>query len=162
MSFNKHLCCIYESQGLCTDWLLALWHWTKEEFPEGTWSPLRMLHESKRKSLCNNGSRFRWARARTTARSVLLVHYVPGLSSHKLGNYVLVTQYLKRWTGLARPADPARLFLPQNMWGFYLSFPSDLYQRLQMGIKLASWLYSGFQAGCPSTTPTKQRMHLTL
>ena len=45
---------LYESQGLCTDWPLALWHWTRGEFPEGTWSLLHMLHESNRKSLHNN------------------------------------------------------------------------------------------------------------
>ena len=33
----------------------------------------------------------------------------------------------------ARPADPARLFLPQNVGGFNLSLPSDLYQKLQVG-----------------------------
>ena len=45
----------------------------------------------------------------------------------------LATRYLKRWAGLARPADPARLFLPQNAGGLNLSLPSDLYQKLQVG-----------------------------
>ena len=45
----------------------------------------------------------------------------------------LATRYLKRWAGLARPPDPARLFLPQNVGGLNLSLPSDLYQKLQVG-----------------------------
>ena len=45
----------------------------------------------------------------------------------------LVTRHLKSWAGLARPADPGRLFLPQNAGGLNLSLPSDLYQKLQVG-----------------------------
>ena len=44
----------------------------------------------------------------------------------------LATRYLKRMAGLARPADPARLFRPQNAGGLNLSLPSDLYQKLQV------------------------------
>jgi len=45
----------------------------------------------------------------------------------------LASQYLKKWAELARPADPARLFLPQNSGGFNLPLPSTLYQQLQVG-----------------------------
>ena len=45
----------------------------------------------------------------------------------------LVTRHLKSWVGLARPAHPGRLFLPQNAGGLNLSLPSDLYQKLQVG-----------------------------
>ena len=45
----------------------------------------------------------------------------------------IVTRYLKRWTGLAKSADPARLFLPQTEGGFHLSPPSTQYQKLQVG-----------------------------
>ena len=57
----------------------------------------------------------------------------------------LATWYLKRWAGLARPADPARLFLPQNAGGLNLSLPSDLYQTLQVG--KASLLISSQDGG---------------
>jgi hypothetical protein len=39
----------------------------------------------------------------------------------------LVTRHLKKWAGLARSADPARLFLPQSSGGFNLSLPSAMY-----------------------------------
>ena len=45
----------------------------------------------------------------------------------------LATRYLKKWAGLTRSADPARLFLPQARGGFGLSLPSELYQKLQVG-----------------------------
>ena len=45
----------------------------------------------------------------------------------------LATRFLKKWAGLARAADPARLFLPQASGGFNLSLPSELYQKLQVG-----------------------------
>lgn len=45
----------------------------------------------------------------------------------------LATHYLKKWAGLARATDPARLFLPQARGGFSLSLPSELYQKLQVG-----------------------------
>ena len=44
----------------------------------------------------------------------------------------LATRHLKKWAGLARAADPARLFLPQASGGFGLSLPSELYQKLQV------------------------------
>ena len=43
----------------------------------------------------------------------------------------LVTRYLKRWSGLARPADPSRLYLPQKNGGLGLSSVSLLYQKMQ-------------------------------
>ena len=46
----------------------------------------------------------------------------------------LVTRYLKRWSGLARPADPSRLYLPQKNGGLGLSSVSMLYQKMQMSI----------------------------
>ena len=45
----------------------------------------------------------------------------------------LVTRYLKKWSGLAKPADPVRLFLPIEDGGLNLSLPSTLYQKLQVG-----------------------------
>ena len=45
----------------------------------------------------------------------------------------LVTRYLKKWSGLAKPADPVRLFLPIDDGGLNLSLPSTLYQKLQVG-----------------------------
>ena len=42
----------------------------------------------------------------------------------------MATCYLKKWAGLARLADPARLFLPQANGGFNLLLPSALYQKL--------------------------------
>ena len=45
----------------------------------------------------------------------------------------LVTRHLKSWAGLARSADPGRLFLPQKDGGLNLPLPSDLYQKLQVG-----------------------------
>ena len=45
----------------------------------------------------------------------------------------LVTHYLKKWLGLAKPADPVRLFLPIDDGGLNLSLPSTLYQKLQVG-----------------------------
>ena len=44
-----------------------------------------------------------------------------------------VTRFLKRWSGLARPADSARLFLPPTSGGLNLPSVSDLYRRLQVG-----------------------------
>ena len=41
----------------------------------------------------------------------------------------LVTKYLKAWLGLAKPADPSRLFLPQNR-GLGLPSISGLYKKL--------------------------------
>ena len=45
----------------------------------------------------------------------------------------LATKYLKSWLGLARPADPSRLFLPPSHGGLGLSSISGLYKKLQVG-----------------------------
>ena len=41
------------------------------------------------------------------------------------------TKYLKRWSGLARSADPARLYLPRTDGGLQLLSLSVLYEKLQ-------------------------------
>ena len=43
------------------------------------------------------------------------------------------TRYLKKWSGLARPADPAILLLPSENGGLNPQLPSTLYQKLQVG-----------------------------
>ena len=45
----------------------------------------------------------------------------------------LATRYLKAWLGLAKPADPSRLFLPQSHGGLGLPSISGLYKKLQVG-----------------------------
>ena len=45
----------------------------------------------------------------------------------------LATQYLKRWLGLARPADPSRLYLPQEKGSLELPSVSLLYQKMHVG-----------------------------
>ena len=57
----------------------------------------------------------------------------------------LATCYLKKWAGLARAADPARLFLPQASEGFGLSPLSELYQKLQ--VSKASLLITSLDDG---------------
>ena len=57
----------------------------------------------------------------------------------------LATSYLKKWAGLARAADPARLFLPQASGGFGLSPLSELYQKLQ--VSKASLLITSLDDG---------------
>ena len=57
----------------------------------------------------------------------------------------MVTRYLKKWAVLARPADPARLYLPQTNGGFNLPLPSTLYQKYQVG--KASLLITSRDAG---------------
>ena len=42
------------------------------------------------------------------------------------------TLYLKRWVGLAKPATPPVLYLPQKMGGLNLPLISTLYKRLQV------------------------------
>ena len=49
----------------------------------------------------------------------------------------MVNQYFQKWSGLARAADQAKLFLPQANGGFSLSLPSELYQNSKSA-KLAS------------------------
>ena len=44
---------------------------------------------------------------------------------------VMVTRFLKRWTGLARSADTSRLYLPKSLGGLQLPLPSTLYKKLQ-------------------------------
>ena len=44
---------------------------------------------------------------------------------------VKVTKYLKRWSGLAQPADPARLYLPKTDGGLQLPPLSLLYEKLK-------------------------------
>ena len=44
---------------------------------------------------------------------------------------VKVTKYLKRWSGLAQPADPARLYLPKTEGGLQLPSLSLLYEKLK-------------------------------
>ena len=45
----------------------------------------------------------------------------------------LATRYLKSWLGLAKAADPSRLFLPPNHGGLGLPSVSGLYKKLQVG-----------------------------
>ena len=45
----------------------------------------------------------------------------------------LATKYLKQWLGLAKPADPSRLYLPQNLGGLGLPSIAGLYKKLQVG-----------------------------
>ena len=42
------------------------------------------------------------------------------------------TLYLKKWVGLAKPANPSVLYLPQKMGGFNLPLISTLYKRFQV------------------------------
>ena len=44
----------------------------------------------------------------------------------------LVTKYLKKWSGLARSANPARLFLSTSAGGLNIRKPSMIYQKLQL------------------------------
>ena len=44
---------------------------------------------------------------------------------------VNVTKYVKRWSGLAQPADPARLYLPKIEGGLQLPSLSLLYEKLK-------------------------------
>ena len=57
----------------------------------------------------------------------------------------VTTRFLKKWAGFAKSADPARLFLPQNLGGLNLSLPSTLYQKLQVG--KASLLITSLDGG---------------
>jgi hypothetical protein len=53
-----------------------------------------------------------------------------------------VTRFLKKWSGLARPADTARLYLPKGEGGLALPPISLLYKRLkvsQSALLLTSW-----------------------
>ena len=45
----------------------------------------------------------------------------------------LATRHLKLWLGLAKPADPSRLYLPYKHGGLGLSTTSGLYKKLQVG-----------------------------
>ena len=45
----------------------------------------------------------------------------------------MATRFLKRWSGLARSADPSRLFLPPNHGGLNLCSITDLLKKLQVG-----------------------------
>ena len=45
----------------------------------------------------------------------------------------LAIKYLKQWLGLAKPADPSRLYLPQNLGGLGLPSIAGLYKKLQVG-----------------------------
>ena len=45
----------------------------------------------------------------------------------------IVTRYLKQWSGLAKSADPSRLFLPNSLGGLEFSNVSGLYRILQSG-----------------------------
>ena len=44
----------------------------------------------------------------------------------------LATRYVKKWAGLARPANPAILYLPHKMGGLNLPLVSIQYKRLQV------------------------------
>ena len=44
----------------------------------------------------------------------------------------IATSYLKRWSGLARPANTAPLYLPQKIGGLNLPLMSSLHKRLQV------------------------------
>ena len=57
----------------------------------------------------------------------------------------VTTRFLKKWAGLAKSTDPARLFLPQNLGGLNLSLPSTCYQKLQVG--KASLLITSLDGG---------------
>ena len=45
----------------------------------------------------------------------------------------MATRFLKRWSGLARSADPSRLFLPPKHGGLNLCSITDLFKKLQVG-----------------------------
>ena len=45
----------------------------------------------------------------------------------------MVTRQLKQWSGLAKPADPSRLYLPGSLGGLELPTVSGLYCKLQVG-----------------------------
>lgn len=53
----------------------------------------------------------------------------------------LITRYLKQWTGLARPANTSRLFLPKSLGGFELPLISTMYKKLQCA-KAATLMFS--------------------
>ena len=57
----------------------------------------------------------------------------------------ITIRYLKKWAGLAKPADPARLFLLQDKGGLNLPLPSALYQKLQ--VSKASLFITSTDAG---------------
>jgi hypothetical protein len=44
------------------------------------------------------------------------------------------TKFLKKWVGLARPADPSRLYLPTREGGLGLPAISTLYQKQQASV----------------------------
>ena len=53
----------------------------------------------------------------------------------------IATKYLKRWSGLARSADPNRLFLPKTNGGLDLPHLTTMYKRLQTA-KATSYICS--------------------
>ena len=53
----------------------------------------------------------------------------------------LITRYLKQWTGLARPANTSRLFLPKSLGGFEVPLISTMYKKLQC-VKAATLMFS--------------------
>ena len=59
----------------------------------------------------------------------------------------LATRYLKSWLGLAKPADPSRLFLPPDHGGLGLPSVSGQYKKLQVGkaALLMTWRDRGVQ-----------------
>ena len=85
--------------------------------------------------------------------------YIPGATETEWV-YVLIaidplaTKYLKRWSGLTKPADPSRLSLPQTSGGLELSSISMLYQKIQMG--KAVLLMTSRDAGVQHATKIKE------
>ena len=61
----------------------------------------------------------------------LSVHQIP-LSWIERVLDPLVTKYIKKWSGLARPANPARLFLSKGAGGLGYTKMSVLYQKLHL------------------------------
>ena len=68
---------------------------------------------------------------------------VSDFSTHWLKSTLqpLATRYLKKWSGLARTADPNKLFLPKINGGLDLPELTTLYKKLHAA-KAASFMYS--------------------
>ena len=78
------------------------------------------------------------------------------LSWLKTSLEVKVTKYLKQWSGLAQPADPARLYLPKTEGGLQLPSLSLLYEKLKSS-QASSLLTSHDGITCLVTTHQIQK-----
>ena len=73
----------------------------------------------------------------------------------------LATRYLKRWSGLARTADPNKLFLPKSNGGLDLPNLITLYRKLQVS-KAATFVHSRDPTvRCIATTETLREQRQT-